>query len=357
MNLRGLTLNPYNETLYTSKGSGGSGVDTVYQIGGGALPTPGTAASQVYTILAGFPTSSGLGFPFGMWFANASTLYVADEGAASVPGPSNYSGGVYTQAIPANNPTAGLQKWTNSQPDGSGTWSLAYTLVNGLNLGVPYAYTIANYATGVNPATGVPWQPANNGLRNITGTVNGDGTVTIYAVTSTISGETDEGADPNQLVSISDSLAATTLPGSESFTVLVEASGLDCLRGVALSTPYTPNLAVSFNSATTVPVNANGYIASGLSLAPITLGFAPISGQVLTLVNNTSANPITGTFTGLPEGSVVTATYSGTMYSFTISYVGGDGNDITLTAKPQSVPSIPPARGSTGFRAPRPVTH
>ena len=85
----------------------------------------------------------------------------------------------------------------------------------GLGLGVPY--TVANYPTGNNAATGLPWTPAADGLRNITGIVNGDGTVTIYAITSTVSGNGDQGADPNQLVVITDNLSATTLPSNESF--------------------------------------------------------------------------------------------------------------------------------------------
>jgi hypothetical protein len=34
-------------------------VDTVYQIGSGALPTAANANTQVFTIPAGFPTTSG----------------------------------------------------------------------------------------------------------------------------------------------------------------------------------------------------------------------------------------------------------------------------------------------------------
>jgi uncharacterized repeat protein (TIGR01451 family) len=352
MNLRGLAFNPYNDTLYTSKGSGGSGVDTLYMIGSGSLPTAANASTQVFTIPSGFPTASGTDYPFGMFFANASTLYVTDEGQAGIPGPSDFSGGVYTQAIPANNPSAGLQKWVNSQPDGSGTWTLAYTLTNGLNLGVPYSYTIANYPTGTNSATGVPWQPANNGLRNIAGQINGDGTVTIYAATSTISGETDQGADPNEVVSITDTVSATSLPSGESFTVLENANGLDAYRGVALSAPYTPNLAATFNSATVAPVTSDGYTANGVTLDPITLDFAPIVGQVLTLVNNTGAGAIVGTFTGLPQGSIVTTSYGGTTYYFTLSYTGGDGNNITLTNQEAPVPTVIQLKGTTGFRGP-----
>ena len=62
--------------------------------------------------------------------------------------------------------------------------------------------------------TGLPWAPATDGLRNITGQVNRDGTVTIWAVTSTVSGGGDQGADPNQLVSVTDKLGATTLPAA-----------------------------------------------------------------------------------------------------------------------------------------------
>jgi hypothetical protein len=54
-------------------------------------------------------------------------------------------------------------------------WRLArwqYVLQNGLNLG--QQYTIANYPSSINPAT--------DGLRNLTGKVNADGTVTIWAV-------------------------------------------------------------------------------------------------------------------------------------------------------------------------------
>jgi hypothetical protein len=103
------------------------------------------------------------------------------------------------------------------------------------NLGVPY--TVPGYPTGTNSATGLPWAPATDGLRNITGRVNGDGAVTIWGVTSTVSGNGDQGADPNKLVVITDSLAATS-PGSESFTTVRTAGMLEVLRGVSF-TPGT----------------------------------------------------------------------------------------------------------------------
>jgi len=197
-----------------------------------------------------------------MWFAAANILYVADEGQAPWSVTYDSGAGTYDQAIPANNPYAGLQKWVSTASDGSGTWVLKYTLINGLNLGVPYTYAIGNgypAAGTINPATGVPWQPANNGLRNIAGQVNGDGTVTIFAITSTVSGETDWGADPNQLVSVTDTLSATTLPTGESFTLLEAASGLDVLRGVSLA-PAAPVNSVAASDITSSGATLNGSV-------------------------------------------------------------------------------------------------
>jgi hypothetical protein len=203
-NFRGLTI--FNNTLYVTKGSGGNGINTVYQVGAaGTLPTLANAANAPITVLPGFTTvlaknaTASSIYPFGIWFANASTLYVADEGD-----------GVIADAATA--PNAGLQKWSLI----SGTWQLDYVLQKGLNLGVPY--TVPNYPASLNPAT--------DGLRNIAGKVNSDGTVTIWGVTSTVSANGDQGADPNKLVTITDVLANTT-PASaanEQFTVVKSAA-------------------------------------------------------------------------------------------------------------------------------------
>ena len=88
-------------------------------------------------------------------------------------------------------------------------------------------------------------------------------------------------------------------------------------------------LSATFNSAYDGGISANGYTASGA--LTLTLNFAPAPGQQLLLVNNTAASAISGTFTGLAEGATRTATYGGNTFTFRISYLGGTGNDITLT--------------------------
>jgi hypothetical protein len=116
--------------------------------------------------------------------------------------------------------------------DGTG-WKLADTLQAGLDLGQPY--TVRGYPTGDNATTGLPWAPATDGLRNISGRVNPDGTATIWAVTSTVSGGGDQGADPNKLVAISDPLTATAPGAGESFRTVETARFAEVLRGVSFT--------------------------------------------------------------------------------------------------------------------------
>jgi hypothetical protein len=65
--------------------------------------------------------------------------------------------------------------------------------------------------------------------------VNRDGTATIWAVTSTVSGGGDQGADPNKLVEITDPLAATSPASGESFRTGQAARFAEVLRGVSFT--------------------------------------------------------------------------------------------------------------------------
>jgi streptogramin lyase len=61
-------------------------------------------------------------------------------------------------------------------------------------------------------------------------------------------------------------------------------------------------------------------------------GFKPTASQAFTVISNTGTGKVNGTFAGLPEGSVVVAQDT----LFNISYKGGDGNDVVLTAMANS---------------------
>jgi hypothetical protein len=82
---------------------------------------------------------------------------------------------------------------------------------------------------------GRSWAPAVDGIRNFTGRVNRDGTVTLYGVTTSIGGVSDYGANPNKLVTITDSEAATSLPANERFSTLRTAAAGDVYRGVSFA--------------------------------------------------------------------------------------------------------------------------
>lgn len=131
-NFRGITI--FNNVLYYTKGSGGNGVNTVYYVNtsdtpctGGvglpstsatlpttplsySLPLPSAGLPNNMCILAGFPTTSNktkgftpVNYPFSLWFADASTLYVADEG-------DGYTGPDDIYAHAAAQTLAGLEK-------------------------------------------------------------------------------------------------------------------------------------------------------------------------------------------------------------------------------------------------------
>ena len=224
-NFRGLTI--FNNTLYVSKGSGSNGINTVYQVGtAGTLPAGSAAdlAMVPISILPGFPStaaSTTTAFPFGIWFADLNTLYVCDEGDGTLVTPAVNGNVADAQTLAS----AGLQKWRLT----NGTWVRQYVLQDGLKIGVPYS--IDDYPTSLNPAT--------DGCRNIAGEHNWDGTVTIFAITSTVSANGDTGADPNKLVKVTDRLSDTTLPTGEDrlghFETIRRAKAGEVFRGVALA--------------------------------------------------------------------------------------------------------------------------
>jgi hypothetical protein len=203
------TAEIYNGSLYVSRDStqGTDGTANIATFNG--LPTAATTptvlsgisqsvkltAGQANTVNAGFVGESVNLSPENFFFANATTLYVADGGNPKEGGLGD----------------GGLQKWTY---DGT-TWTLDYTLSAGLNL-VP-----DTEAAGT------------TGLLGLTGVVTGD-TVALYATNATI-------GDLNQtyLYGITDSLSATTLPTSESFTALMTAPADTNIRGVAFA-PSAP---------------------------------------------------------------------------------------------------------------------
>jgi hypothetical protein len=101
------------------------------------------------------------------------------------------------------------------------------------------------------------------------------------------------------------------------------------------------------------PAPGTGYsqlnVAGAVDLAEVSLNpslaFTPASAEQFTIIKSTA--PIVGTFQGLPEGASLTIGNS----SFTISYHGGDGNDVVLT-EGASVAAAPAVTGITPTSGP-----
>ncbi|HEY2405356.1 MAG TPA: hypothetical protein VGI10_05120, partial [Polyangiaceae bacterium] len=113
-NFRGVT--EFGGALYFTKGSGSNGIQTVYTVP--TLPTVANAAATTISIVPGFPTDSakatgGNFTPFAVFFANATTMYVSDEGTGNATDVSTH---------------AGLEKWSLV----GGVWQLDYVLTQGL---------------------------------------------------------------------------------------------------------------------------------------------------------------------------------------------------------------------------------
>ena len=138
---------------------------------------------------------------------DASTLFVADEGDGVRLG---VSGKVTTFA------GLGEYKLVN------GSWSQVATFQKGLLDQSVYT-------------NGLPWNVQTDGLRNITGRTNADGSFTVFGTTSTVSNELthDLGGDPNELVSINITSASTS--ANTSFTVMETAAAGERLGGVAVA--------------------------------------------------------------------------------------------------------------------------
>jgi fibronectin-binding autotransporter adhesin len=96
---------------------------------------------------------------------------------------------------------------------------------------------------------------------------------------------------------------------------------------------YTYTFRAKRNRARTDKVIANGVTINNsgatIALSGQTQG-ALRQGLMLTLISNTSANPISGTFANLPDGGIVTINGN----NFQASYSGSDDNDLTLTVVP-----------------------
>ncbi|MFC7411318.1 DUF4347 domain-containing protein [Hydrogenophaga atypica] len=191
----------------------------------------------------------------------------------------------------------------------------------------------------------------------------GAGTVTLSGA-STYSGSTTVTAGT---LSVTGSLANTstlsvasgaTLTGSGSVGTVATSGAVTVLSGGTLAPgvggpgTLTLNNGLTVAAGGTLVMQLNGATAgsgfdqlvvngavdlSGATLST-TLGFSPSGSDSFRLIDNDGADAVVGTFAGIAQNGTITVNGQ----TFTVSYQGGDGNDVVLTRVVPPAPAPEP---------------
>ena len=286
-----------NATLIANGGSnGGDGGFIQYRLGS----TGGTARVEVFGngtldisqhnapgVTTGSIEGSGLVFLGGVNLTvGTNNLSTTFSGVMQDGGFSGGTGGSLTKI--------GTGKLTLS---GANT----YTGVTTVNAGTLLVSNTAGSATGP------------GAVKVNSGTLGGSGIITGAVTIGTGSGAgaflAPAGGTRKQATLTSHS--ALTFNGDATYTYTFKAKGNKKRTDKVVALGVTINAGATFVSQGTV----QGALQAGL---------------VLTVISNTSATPISGTFSNLSDGAILTANGN----NFQASYEGGDGNDLTLTVVP-----------------------
>ena len=176
----------------------------------------------------------------------------------------------------------------------------------------------------------------NTAIVNATGTLQIDAGVAVpNAVTVNAGGTLAGGGTVNNTVT---SVGGTISPGA--------SPGLLTVNGnVTLNAASAFRVELNGTTAGTQydQLAVNGIVTLGGAALTGLRGFVPAVGNTFVLIDNDGADAVVGTFAGLAEGATVQI--GG--FRFTVSYVGGSGNDVVLTAVGPAAPLVTPTSGLT----------
>jgi len=158
-------------------------------------------------------------------------------------------------------------------------------------------------------------------LQNSTGSATGSGAVTVnggaLSGLGSVAGTVTIGSGVGK--------GASLAPGGKGNGALHIGGSL------TLNADATCQWLLNSNRQSATQASANGITLNAAQFASADLGNGALApGTVFTVINNTAATPIAGTFVNLSDGSAVTVGNN----TFQANYEGGDGNDLTLTVVP-----------------------
>ena len=172
----------------------------------------------------------------------------------------------------------------------------------------------------------------------------------------------DYTVDPNQTLILDGRLCDVTVASGgvlmgtgTACTITVNPGGTiapgrspGCLTSgnLSLSGTYTAEIGGTTACTQYDQLQVTGTVTVGGSLSlSLVNGFTPKAGDSFTIITNDGTDPVSGTFAGLAEGSTVTIGST----VFKISYIGGTGNDVVLTAQAATAtPTATPTAPNTG---------
>ena len=243
--------------------------------------------------------------------------------------------------------------------------AFALTVNGGSNVNAGVAEVVFTNTTLTGNATFTVNQPANGGIARLAlqGEIGESGARTLIkngvgilriAGTNTCSGATTVSAGTlevlgamNRTVSITVNGAGATLAGTGIISNAVtitngkvtpgEAganSGILTIKGNYSQANANADLTIDIGGPTVgtgydqLAVSGAITLGAGLGTLTVNSAYTPVSGDQFIIVRNDAAGAVSGTFSGLAEGATVIVDGQ----NCTITYVGGDGNDIVLIA-------------------------
>ncbi|NCT84572.1 MAG: DUF4347 domain-containing protein [Comamonadaceae bacterium] len=254
-------------------------------------------------------------------------------GSNSYSGSTSINAGTLSVASDANLGAGALNlaNGTTLQITGNTTIDNALALTGLVTVNAGAAATLSGTISGTGSLT-------KTGSSNLTlsGSNTNSGATTVAAGTLVVNGSTSSAT----MVASGATLAGSGTLGGD---VTVQSGGtLSPGNGGAGTLTVNGNLTLASGSTLALDINGttagtgydrvvvNGTVdVSGATLA-VTHGYAAGSGDSYTVIVNDAADAVTGTFGGVSEGTKINAAGNGT--ELTTSYVGGSGNDLTLTA-------------------------
>jgi autotransporter-associated beta strand protein len=191
---------------------------------------------------------------------------------------------------------------------------------------------------------------STSGSLNLAGNITGGGTARTLELTGSstgdnlVSGLISDGTQPTSLlksgpgtwrISGAQPYTGGTIVNDGTLVLAGSLSGAVDVTGGSFAASGTAsiggNLGIASNGTFQALPDASLDVAGTITLAGnLSVNFPRgiLVGSQFTILRKTSAGPVSGTFAGLPQ----LQTFTAAGYSWRISYIGGDGNDVVLTS-------------------------